>query len=319
MYKFRFKNLYDMHDNIRGPLDIVSGPEAIDAHLTTADNRNFSLLAILVRQDGGSWHLLMNNNLPTTSGDINVVNGQNAVVIMLYVPDGPVGPGVPGVGVFTLAVPQDISFVVGDDDDVTIEGTVLPVVIKNVSPVQAWSGGNFVDSFNAAVQNAAQRTITLKDDAQMGGTLTSIISLVNGHTVTPGPHTIGFGYQEKNTYIVCYDVVPVTPPNPGKKIQEAIYVWVSAGPKVDADGWGIVNGHIIHVPGNNPLSQQLTAYNKEIMTQWRGLTGAFEKLNAFSQQHVKELSQIKSNIRLAGINNVVLEKTVADKVTLAHE
>lgn len=321
MYKFRFKNLYDMKDNIRGPLDIISGPETIDPQITSPMGKDYSLLAILMRVEGGTWQLLKNNKgLPLTTGDINVVNTQNAMVIMLYVPVGD-GPGGHGVGVFTLAVPSDITFIVtGDDDaDVTIESTPLPVVISSVVPAAAWSGGNGVDSFNPAVQNAAQRTITLKDDGQMGGTLTSIISLVDGHNVAPAPHKIDFKYEENNIYIVCYDVDAKQTPNLNKVINDAIYMWVSAGPTVDADGWGIIGNHIVHVPGNNPLSQELVAYNKEIMTQFKGLTSAFQRLNTFSQKHVKELTQVRANIKQAtvkglAVNEVVNEKIIAGKV-----
>ncbi|PZF70929.1 hypothetical protein [Taibaiella soli] len=316
MYKFRFKNLYDMHDNIKGALDIVSGPETIDPTITTADNRNFSLLAILKRIENGSWTLLKDaHGLPLKSGDITVPGGagaQNAIVIFLYVQSGGTGPGTfQGIDVCTFAMPQDISFVVtGDDDvDVQIETTNLPVVIASTAPPAAWSGSYHVDTYNAAVPAAATKTITLKSDAQMGGNLTSVISLFDGSTVSPAGHQIGFTFQENNIYLVCYDVPPTQQPTLGKTIQEAIYMWVSEGVKDDGGGIGILNGHIIHIPGNNPLATVFAPYNLDVMSQWRSLNAAFTKLNAFSQQHAKELSSIRTATRI-DVSHVVLDKNV---------
>lgn len=324
MYKFRFKNLYDMHDNIKGALDIVSGPETIDPTIVTADSRTFSLLAILKRTEGGSWQLLKDSHgLPLKTGDINVPGGagaQNALVIMLYVQSGPGTGTFKGIDVCTFAMPQDISFVVtGDDDvDVQIESTNLPVVIAAATPPAAWSGGVHVDTYNAAVQTSATKTITLKSDAQMGGNLASVISLFNGATVPTAPHQISYGFQENNIYLVCYDIPPTKQPDLGKVITEAAYMWVSAGPKVDADGFGIVNGHIIHVPGNNPLATEIAPYHREIMTQWRNLNAAFVKLNAFSQQHLKELNAIRNAARIdvghVAFDKNVLADVVAEKV-----
>jgi len=318
MYKFRFKNLGDMHDNIKSPLDVLTGPTTIETHLTTADNRHFTLFAIITRPEGGSWQLLKNpNNTPQTAGDVNVINGQNAMVILLYLEDG-IGGGGHGIGVYTFALPQDLSFTVsGIDDDVTIESINLPVVINAVTPPAAWAGGNYVDSYNAAVSGSATKSIALKADAQMGGTLTSVISLVDGHNVAPATHAIPFTFQENNVYLVCYDIPAKETPTIGKQVDEAIYVWVSAGPKVDADGWGIVGGHIIHVPGNNPLSQELQGLNKEIMTQYKSLQSGFTRLVEFSNKHVKELSQLKSRATIA---QQALHAQVLERETLAaHE
>jgi len=325
MYKFRFKNLYNMHDNIKGALDIVSGPETIDPTIVTSDNRNFSLLAILKRVENGNWQLLKDaHGLPLKSGDINVPGGagaQNAIVIFLYVQSGGTGPGTfKGIDVCTFAMPQDISFVVtGDDDvDVQIETTNLPVVIAGTTPPAAWSGSYHVDTWNTAVQTSPAKTITLKSDAQMGGNLTSVISLFNGATVAPAAHQIGYAYQENNIYLVCYDIPPTQQPSLGKTIQEAIYMWVSEGVKDDGGGIGILNGHVIHVPGNNPLATQLAPYNREIITQWHNLNAAFTKLNAFSQQHTKELSAIRQISRVdvshIAFDKNVLADVVADKV-----
>ena len=46
---------------------------------------------------------------------------------------------------------------------------------------------------------------------------------------------------------------------------------IAAGPVIvlvggsnDAEGWGIVNGHIVHIPGNNPQLRNLVAATRAV-------------------------------------------------------
>ena len=49
-----------------------------------------------------------------------------------------------------------------DDPDVALESIIMPTVISSVTPAAAWSGnGGYVNSYDASVQNAAQRVIHL--------------------------------------------------------------------------------------------------------------------------------------------------------------
>ena len=53
-------------------------------------------------------------------------------------------------------------------------------------------------------------------------------------------------------------------------------------------------GHIVHIPGNNPLANKVGALNKEIMANFHALTESFfAKLASFSQENIKAIGKIE--------------------------
>ena len=52
--------------------------------------------------------------------------------------------------------------------------------------------------------------------------------------------------------------------NANVRAENLVVVLIGPGAGGDADTWGIINGHIVHIPGNNPELRNLIAATRSV-------------------------------------------------------
>lgn len=78
-----------------------------------------------------------------------------------------------------------------------------------------------------------------------------------------------------------------------------VIVLVGPGAGGDADGWGILNGRIIHIPGNNPELRNLVAATRAVnAVQIAGENAELAALNKAAQAAMLDAgSKVAAGIR----------------------
>lgn len=87
--------------------------------------------------------------------------------------------------------------------------------------------------------------------------------------------------------------------NANVRTEGLVIVLVGPGAGGDADGWGILNGRIIHIPGNNPELRNLVAATRAVnAVQFAGENAQLAALNKAAQAAMLDAgSKVAAGIR----------------------